>query len=101
VSAASPDRRVFPPIEVVVRIDRLVVETEHPVDTFDLQRGLADAVRSVVAERGLPASWDHDVRTPVSVIDGFSWDGRGGEPGLARALATRLYEDALSGEARP
>ena len=84
------------PAEIAVRIDRLVVETEHPVDAFALQRALADAVRAVLSERGVPAAWSQDARTPVAVVHGFAWDGQGAEPGLARALAVRLYEDALA-----
>lgn len=84
------------PAEVVVRIDRLVVETDQPVNGFALQRALADAVQQVISERGCPHAWSRDAGTPVSVIDGFVWDGSGGEPGLAQALAVSLFEHALS-----
>ena len=87
------------PVEIAVRIDRLVVETEHAVEAFALQRALPDAVRAVVSERGVPAAWSRDARTRVAVIHGFAWDGQGAEPGLARALALRLYEGALAPEA--
>jgi hypothetical protein len=82
--------------DVTVRIDRLVVETGHSVDTFALQRALGEAIREVLVERGVPDAWAADICTPVAVVDGFAWDGRGGEPGLARALADRLYDEALS-----
>jgi hypothetical protein len=87
------------PVEIAVRIDRLVVETEHAVDAFALQRVLADAMRAVVSERGVPEAWSRDTRTRVLVIDGFAWDGQGAEPGLARALAVRLHEAAPAPEA--
>ena len=87
------------PARIAVRIDRLVVETEHPVDAFALRRALADAVRAVVSERGVPAAWHDDAWTRIAVIRDFAWDGRGAEPGLARALAVRLYEGALAPEA--
>lgn len=92
----APQSRAEAPAEVVVRIDRLLVETEYAVNAFALQHALADAVRELIADRGHPPAWDHDSQTPSSVIDGFVWDGHGGEPGLARVLATSLYEQALS-----
>jgi hypothetical protein len=84
------------PVEISLRIDRLVVQTRHPVDAFALRCALADAVRAVVSERGVPAAWHGDARTPGVVFDGFVWDGRGAERGLAQALAVRLYEGALA-----
>jgi hypothetical protein len=89
-------------VGIAVRIDRLVVETEHAaaVDAFALHRALADAVRAVVDHRGVPAAWHRGARTPVAVLDDFAWDGQGAEPGLARALAVRLYEEALAPEAQ-
>jgi hypothetical protein len=87
------------PTAIDLRIDRLVVETRHGVDAFALQCALVDAVRAVVEERGVPAAWRHDARTGAAVIRGFAWDGQGGEPGLARALALRLYERVLTPEA--
>ena len=82
------------PVEIAVRIDRLVVETEHCVDPFALRRALADAVEAVVSERGVPPAWRSDGRTGLAVIRGLEWDGHGGEPGLARAVALSLYERA-------
>jgi hypothetical protein len=82
--------------DVTVRIDRLVVETRHPVNAFGLQRALGAAVREVLLERGVPEAWSADIRTPVAVLDGLAWTGLGGELELARALAERLYEGALS-----
>jgi hypothetical protein len=84
------------PSEITVQIDRLVVETDHPVDGFALQRALGDAIRDVVTERGLPSCWQSDGSVPLAVVDGLAWDGQGGEPGLARALAVRLYEGGFS-----
>jgi len=84
------------PAEINVRIDRLVLETDHPVDAFALRRALGEAVCAVLVERGVPEAWHADVRTPVAVIDGLGWDGQGGEPGLARAVASQLYERVLS-----
>ena len=86
------------PAEVLVRIDKLLVETKQSVNAFALQRALTAAVREVIADRGCPQAWLRDARTPMSVIEGFVWDGRGGEPGLAQALATSLYEQALASE---
>jgi hypothetical protein len=84
------------PAEVVVRIDKLVVETEQPVDASALRQALAAAVQEVIADRGWPQECLRDTWTPMSVIDGFAWDGRGGESGLAQALAAGLYEHALA-----
>ncbi|MGY1829092.1 hypothetical protein ACI8AA_01540 [Geodermatophilus sp. SYSU D01180] len=81
------------PLDIAVRIDRLVVESRHAVDAVALRRALADAVRTVVAERGVPQTWSRDARTPLAVIRGMAWDGRGGEQGLARVLALSLYEE--------
>jgi hypothetical protein len=81
-----------PPVEVAVRIDRLVVETPQAVDAVALRRALADAVRAVVSERGVPPAWSRDAHTGLAVIHGLEWDRRGGEPGLARAVALSLYE---------
>jgi hypothetical protein len=82
--------------DVTVRIDRLVVETQHPVDAFALQRALGEALREVLVERGVPEAWSADIRTPVAVLDGLAWNGLGGEPELGRALAERLYDGAPS-----
>lgn len=84
--------------DITVRIDRLVVETEHPVDAFALQRALSAALLTVVSERGVPAAWSRDRRTTAAVVDGFAWDGHGAEHGLAAALAVSLYEVACRGE---
>ncbi len=101
MSAEAPGARIEQPIDVRLRIDRLVVETPGPVDTFSLQRALGDAVRAVIVERGVPATWVRDSWTPVATIDDFAWDGRGGEQGLARVLAARLYDSSLAPECRP
>lgn len=87
------------PVAIDLRIDRLVVETGHAVDAFALQRALVDAVRAVVEERGVPAAWRRDARTGATVIRGFAWDGQGGEPGLARALALHLHAGVPTPEA--
>lgn len=83
------------PADITVRIDRLVVETEEPVDASAFQRELAVALRVVVEERGVPDGWDRDVRMLHTVIDGLAWDGRGAVPGLARAVAAGIYEGVL------
>jgi hypothetical protein len=82
----------IPPTEITVAIDRLVVETEHPVDAFAFRLALTHALQAVVEERGVPAGWTTDVRAPLAVIDGFEWDGQGAESCLASAVAARLYE---------
>jgi hypothetical protein len=84
------------PGRITVRIDRLVLQTDHPVDAFALRRALGEAVCAVLVERGVPEAWHADVRRPVAVIDGLAWDGQGGEPALARAVASKLYEGVLS-----
>ena len=81
-----------PATDITVSIDRLVVEPDRPVDEFAFLRALSDALGTLVVERGVPAGWTVDGHTPVAVIDGFVWDGRGAEPGLARAVAARLYD---------
>ena len=80
------------PAEITVAIDRLVIETEHPVDPFAFSLALTEALRAVVEQRGVPTSWSAGGHAPVAVIEEFGWDGRGAETGLARAVATRLYE---------
>jgi hypothetical protein len=89
-----------PPVDVVVRIERLVVETPHAVDAVALRRALADAVRAVVAERGLPPAWNRDAHTGLVVIHGSEWDGHGGERALARDVALGLYERPRTSGAR-
>jgi hypothetical protein len=79
---------------VVLRIERLVLETRHAVDAYALELALPEAISAVVAEHGVPADWQRPAVVPVRVIDGFTWDGHGGEPGLARALAECLYRGA-------
>lgn len=74
-----------------VRIDRIIVETDHPVDGFALQLALGDALREVVAGRGVPRSWQRDGTVPALALGQVDWDGRGGAPGLARAVAERLH----------
>jgi hypothetical protein len=81
--------------DVTLRIDRLVVETDRPVDAFALRRALVAALESILVERGVPRAWGRDVLARSARIDAFAWDGQGGEPGLARALAARLYEEAV------
>jgi hypothetical protein len=84
------------PLDIAVRIDRLVVETRLAVDAVALRRALADAVRTVVAELGVPPAWSREARTSLAVIRGFTWDGQGGEQGLARVLALSLYEESAA-----
>lgn len=81
--------------EVTLHIDRLMVETDRPVDALALQPALSAALEAIVAERGVPAAWGEDVSVPSAMIEGFAWDGHGGERGLARAVAARLYEEAV------
>ena len=88
MAVTSPDR-------VSVRIERLVVETDRLVDGFALQLALGEAIRRVVTERGLPASWRRDASVTLAVLGPLDWDGRSGETGLAQALAERLHEAAL------
>jgi hypothetical protein len=88
------------PVEVAVRIERLVVETPHAVDAVALRWALADAVRAVVIERGLPPAWSRDARTGLVVLHGVEWDGHGGEPALARAVALGLHERPAAPGAR-
>ena len=84
------------PAHIHLRIDRLVLETEHPVDAFSLRRALSEAVCEVLAERGVPEAWHTDRRIPLAVTEGPAWDGRGGEPALAGVAACQLYERVLS-----
>jgi hypothetical protein len=81
--------------DVSLRIDRLVVETEQPVDAFAFRQALTEVLREVVQERGVPDGWSQDTATPAAVIEGLSWDGTGGERGLAYAVADRLYGEVL------
>lgn len=78
-----------------LRIDRLVVETEHPVDAFAFRQALTEVLRDVVQSRGVPAGWSQDTAQPATVIDNLTWDGTGGERGLAYAVADRLYTEVL------
>jgi len=77
--------------QVTVRIDRLVIDSEYPVDGLALQRALGEAIGAVLAERGMPSTWQRDVAVTLAVVDNIGWDGRGGESGLARALAEALH----------
>ncbi len=87
---------------VELRIDRMTVESAHDVDAFALRLALADAVRDVIADRGVPAAWlNGDVQRDGIVVEGFAWDGRGGEPGLARALVAVLFAGGPSGGVLP
>lgn len=79
------------PERITVRIERLVLETEHPVDGFALQQELGAAIDAVLVERGIPEGWRHQRTVPSLVVDGVAWDGRAGEAGLARAVAEALY----------
>ena len=87
---------VTAPVEITVQIDRLVIETEHPVDGLALRRALAEAISAVVTERGVPSTWQRDASVPLAIVHDFHWDGAGGELGLARGLAVRLYEEEWS-----
>ena len=83
------------PADITLHIDRMVVETVEPVDASAFQRELAVALRAVVEERGVRDGWGRDVRMLHTVIDGLAWNGRGGLPGLARAVAVGIYEGVL------
>jgi len=87
---------VTPAATVALRIERLVIETDEPIDGFTLQVALGEAIHQVVTERGLPSSWRHDRAAQLAVVDGVDWNGHGAEPGLAWALAQRLFDGAVS-----
>ena len=71
-----------------------MVETRAPVDAFALQRALAEAVRALVrrARRARRVA-QRDVRgTAVAWSTGSPGTAGEREPGLARAVASRLYD---------
>jgi hypothetical protein len=81
--------------EITVHIDRLVIETDQPVDGNAFPEALTEALQAVLRERGVPASWNRDRTRTSTVVDGWTWDGRGGMSGLASNVAARLYEEGL------
>ncbi|MEU9167427.1 hypothetical protein AB0D34_06465 [Streptomyces sp. NPDC048420] len=66
-----------------------------------LRAGIERHFALLVAERGVPGEWlsePTDCAARSCVVLDLGWDGRGGDEGLARALAACLY-DAVFGEA--
>jgi hypothetical protein len=80
---------------VTLHIDCLVVETDRPVSGIAFRRALEAALATIILQRGVPDAWNRDLRADSAEIDGFASDRGGDEAGLARALATRLYEGVV------
>lgn len=85
------------PTGAQIRIDRIVVETAHPVDAAALPDALGTALRTVISDRGLPRGWTATQHVPTLNLGRLAWDGRGGTPGLAEALVDQLYAAADTG----
>lgn len=88
--------------ELSIRIDRLVVDADEPIDGFAFQLALSSALKSVFEERGLPDGHRDAVHQPRVVLADLPVDqgqerrvGQTRETILAQALATRLYEGLI------
>lgn len=77
-------------MRIEISIAELHVEGLGAVDEAQLRAHLERDLARVVGERGLPG-----IVADRAVADAritLGWDGRDGTPGLAAALAERLYE---------
>lgn len=73
------------PERATIRIRRMIVYTDRPLHGLELQAALGDALQRMLTGRGLP--WQEDRSIDSLKVD---WDGRGGAPGLAHAVAVCL-----------
>jgi hypothetical protein len=80
---------------ITLRIDQLVIESDARLNGHALQRALGTALEAIIIERGVPEAWSHSLTLRSAVVSEAGWDGRGAEVGLARSLATQLYEGTL------
>ena len=79
-------------VTLELTIGLVSIEGCGPRNAFRLKLSLERELSRLLGERGLPAGWASGSAPPVVRTDGFRWDGRGGDEGLAAALARHLYE---------
>ncbi|MGV9456383.1 hypothetical protein [Streptomyces sp. NPDC003635] len=79
-------------------IGRLTVEGVGQCGERALRAGVERHFAQLVAERGVPDGWLSASADRSRVVLDLGWDRHGGDEGLVRALAVRLY-DAVFGEA--
>jgi hypothetical protein len=80
-------------VSVELAIEQVTVEGVGPQNGFALKLALQRELARLVRERGVPQGWDHERSGQVIDIPSLQWDGRGGETGLAAALAGELYKE--------
>lgn len=84
------------PGHIHIRIDRLILESDHPVEAVAMRRALSAALHAVVVERGVPDAWNTGRADAVAVTERpATASGDGDEHGLARAAASQIYDRVL------
>ncbi len=79
-------------VSVELAIEQVTVEGFGQRNGFALKLALQRELGRLVRERGVPTGWERASARPAVEIPELHWDGRGGETGLAAALAHKLYE---------
>jgi len=78
-------------VRIDISIDRVSIEGFGRHDEFALSLALQRNLSRLVTERGLPGGWSTDVTRADVRSAPLTWDGRGGDEGLAAALARQIY----------
>lgn len=80
------------PVSVDITIEHLSIEGFGRRDGLAVRLALQRNLVRLIQEHGLPRGWATDTARDDVAATGLSWDGRGGDDGLAAALARQLYE---------
>ena len=80
-------------LSVEIAIEQVLVEGFGPRSGFALKLALERELARLVRERGVPAAWTRESSRATVDVPALRWDGRGGEAGLAAAVAHELYAE--------
>ena len=76
---------------VEILIDVVRIEGFEPRNASTFKVAMEGALARLLAESGVPAALVAGGSRSTVTLDGLRWDGRGGDDGLAAALAQELY----------
>lgn len=80
------------PALVDITIEHLSIEGFGRRDGGAVSLALQHNLVRLIQEHGPPRGWTTDTAREEVVAAGLNWDGRGGDEGLAAALARQIYD---------